>query len=110
MRATIRPIDLQDNLSKAPLAAREQHIQQTRPDQAQHQIARQQNQEHLHDQSRVRASEETDASENRVDDRDRRQEQQRQKRREQQEQKTAQAKAPPLRPMLDSGSHIDITV
>jgi hypothetical protein len=108
VRAAIRPIDLQDNLSKEPLAAREQHIQQTRPEMAQHNIARQQNQEHAHDHSRVRASEETDATENRVDDHDRRQQQQRRERRKQQEQKTANA--PLLRPVLDGGGHIDITV
>ena len=65
----LRPTDLQDNFSKAPMAAREQHVQQTRPDQAQHNIARQQDQERVLDNSRIRPKENAEPSENRVDDR-----------------------------------------
>lgn len=65
----LRPTDLQDNFSKAPMAAREQHVQQTRPDQAQHNIARQQDQERVLDNSRISPKENAEPSENRVDDR-----------------------------------------
>lgn len=65
----LRPTDLQDNFSKAPMAAREQHVLQTRPDQAQHNVARQQDQERVLDHSRIRANESADPGENRVDDR-----------------------------------------
>jgi hypothetical protein len=72
----IRPIDLQDNYSKAPLAAREQALLQVRPEQTQHTIARQQAQEHVLDHSRIRAAEDADAAEHRVDDHEGRQQQQ----------------------------------
>jgi len=52
----MRPVDLQDNFSKAPLAAREQHIQQTRADQAQYQATEQQGKTHAADQRRVKAN------------------------------------------------------
>ena len=52
----MRPVDLQNNISKAPLVAREQHVQQTRPDQAQHQAAYQQGKENIKDQCRVKAN------------------------------------------------------
>ena len=64
----VRPIDLQDNLSKAPLAGREQQIQQSVADQGQRQGAQALNREHLLDQSRTLASAESDAADNRVDD------------------------------------------
>ena len=51
------------------MAAREQHVLQTRPDQAQHNIARQQDQERVLDNSRIRPKENAEPSENRVDDR-----------------------------------------
>jgi len=66
----VRPIHLQDNLSKAPLAGREQQIQQSTAEQGQRQIGHALNQEHVLDQSRTRASAETDTAENRVDDRE----------------------------------------
>lgn len=68
--AMVRPIDLQDNLSKAPLAGREQQIQQSSADLAQRQLSQALNQEHILDQSRTRPSAATDATENRVDDRE----------------------------------------
>jgi len=58
----MRPVDLQDNFSKAPLAAREQHIQQTRADQAQYQAARQQGKTHAADQRRVKANEKLEST------------------------------------------------
>jgi len=108
----IRPIDLQDNYSKAPMAAREQAILQVRPEQTQHTIAREQAQEHVLDHSRIQASEEADAAENRVDDHEKRQQQQ--ERRAKKERAVANNneaddnEAP--QPRLDSAHFIDITV
>lgn len=105
----IRPIDLQDNFSKAPMAAREQHLQQTRPELAQHNIARQQDQDHILDHSRVRPGEDADASENRLDDHEGNQ---RQGKRRQPKTGTATPKddeqAPP-RPQLKGALYIDVT-
>lgn len=67
----VRPIHLQDNLSKAPLAGREQQIQQSVADQGQRQGAQALNREHLLDQSRPRPTAESDAADNRVDDHER---------------------------------------
>ena len=64
------PVELQDNLSKAPLAAREQHIQQAASELGHRHAARALEQEHLLDQSRARGMEEGDAADNRVDDRE----------------------------------------
>ena len=66
----VRPIDLQDNFSKAPLAGREQQIQQSSADLGQRALARELEQQHQLDQSRPVPTDETDATENRVDDRD----------------------------------------
>ncbi len=106
----VRPIDLQDNYSKAPLAAREQHLLQVRPEQSQHHIARQQNQEHVLDQSRIRAAEDADAAENRVDDHGGRGQEKRQKKgRTRLKKKDDSAnETPPTR--LDGAHFIDITV
>jgi hypothetical protein len=67
----VRPIDLQDNLSKAPLAGREQQIQQNSPDAAQRHGARELERQHVLDQSRTKETDETDRPDNRVDDHDR---------------------------------------
>ena len=64
----VRPIHIQDNLSKAPLAGREQQIQQAIADQGQRHGAQALNREHLLDQSRTQASAESDRADNRVDD------------------------------------------
>lgn len=64
----MRPIDLQDNLSKAPLAGREQGIQQANSDQGQRHGAQVLNREHLLDQTRTTETEHADAADNRVDD------------------------------------------
>jgi len=66
----VGPIHMQDNLSKAPLAGREQHIQQSSADQAQRQGSQALNREHILDQSRTRPSTASDAAQNRVDDRE----------------------------------------
>jgi len=63
-------VELQDNLSKAPLAARQQQIQQSAPELGQRHAAQALDQEHILDQSRTRGMEEADAAANRVDDRD----------------------------------------
>lgn len=48
----VRPVDMQDNYSKAPLAGRQNHIQQTSPEIAQQQAAQQQARQHQLDQAR----------------------------------------------------------
>ena len=53
----MRPVDLQNNFSKAPLVAREQHVQQTRPDIAQYQASEQQGKDQVRNQRRVKANE-----------------------------------------------------
>ncbi|MBD04242.1 MAG: hypothetical protein CME24_07855 [Gemmatimonadetes bacterium] len=63
----MRPIDLQDNLSKAPLASREQQIQQSSPDQAQRNGAMRLADERALDQARPVPTEESGGPENRVD-------------------------------------------
>lgn len=107
----IRPIDLQDNFSKAPMAAREQHLQQTRPEMAQHNIARQQDQDHILDHSRVRPGENADASENRLDDHEGSQ-QRGQQRRQHTDAAAApkDSEQPPPRPQLKGALYIDVTV
>jgi hypothetical protein len=45
----MRPIDLQDNLSKAPLAGREQAIQQANADLGQRHVAQELDRQHLLD-------------------------------------------------------------
>jgi len=63
----MRSIDLQDNMSKAPLASREQQIQQSNADQGQRQVAIRLDEEHAHDQTRPVPTERMDGPENRVD-------------------------------------------
>ena len=48
----VRPVDLQDNLSKAPLASRLQQVQQVSPDIAQRQLSEGLKQQHLSAQRR----------------------------------------------------------
>ena len=79
----LRPLDLQDNFSKAPLAAREQNIQQIRGEVTQHNMAQQMDQEHVLDHSRIRESGEADGAETRVDDHDRQPGEQKRQRRQQ---------------------------
>ncbi len=103
----LRPMDLQDNFSKAPLVAREQNIQQLRPTITQHNLAQQADQEHIHDHSRIRESDEADEAQNRVDDHDRQPGQQQQQKRQQPD--PVEAKETP-RPRIVGDGHIDITV
>lgn len=64
----MRPIDLLDNMSKAPLAGREQGIQQASADQGQRHGAQALNREHLLDQTRPTEAEDVDVADNRLDD------------------------------------------
>ncbi len=64
----VKSIDLQDNFSKAPLAAREQQIQQANSESGQRHGARALSDQHALDQERAVPTKETDATENRVDD------------------------------------------
>ena len=63
----MRSIDLQDNMSKAPLASREQQIQQSNSDQGQRLAAMRLDEEHARDQTRPVPTEQSDGPENRVD-------------------------------------------
>ena len=64
----VKSIDLQDNFSKAPLAAREQQILQASSEQGQRHAARELSDQHVLDQERAVPTKETDAAENRLDD------------------------------------------
>ena len=64
----VRPIDLQDNLSKAPLASRTQQIQQITPEMAHRQVTRELAEQQLVDQGRPLPSEEADRVELHPDD------------------------------------------
>ena len=64
----MRSIDLQDNLSKAPLAGREQGIQQSSADLGQRHGAQALNRQHVLEQTRIKAGENSEAADNRVDD------------------------------------------
>ena len=104
----LRPLDLQDNFSKAPLAAREQHLQQIRPEVTQHNLAQQLDEENARNQSRIRETAETDEVENRVDDHDR-QAGDRERRRRQQEDETASPEDRD-RTQVGNDGHIDIII
>ena len=56
----VRLIDMQDNLSKAPLASRAQQVQQTTPEMAHRQVSQELAQQRLQDQSRPLPAEEAD--------------------------------------------------
>jgi len=64
----VRPIDIQDNLSKAPLASRAQQIQQTTPEMAHRQVNRELAEQQVVDQGRPLPSEEADRVELHPDD------------------------------------------
>ena len=64
----MRPIDLLDNLSKAPLAGREQSIQQANAEQGQRHGAQALERQHQLDQTRTKAGENAESPDNRVDD------------------------------------------
>lgn len=101
----VRPVDMQDNYSKAPLAGRQQHIQQTSPEIAQRQAAQQQVQQHLLDQSRPRPAERRDEVELHLDER---QEQEQRRRRRRQPDTAPEDDTPPAAQPRGS-SHIDLT-
>ena len=103
----LRPMDLQDNFSKAPLVAREQNIQQLRPTITQHNLAQQADQEHIHDHSRIRESDEADEAQNRVDAHAHQPGQKQQKKRQHPD--PIEAKETP-RPRIVGDGHIDVTV
>ena len=105
----LRPLDLQDNYSKAPMAAREQNIQQIRGEVTQQNIAQQMDQEHVLDHSRIRESGKTNGAEMRVDDHDRQPGEQKRQRRQQQDDEAA-ADQEQHRPLVVADGHIDITV
>ena len=56
----VRPVDLQDNFSKAPAASRAQQIQQANPEMAHRQTSQDMAQQHVQDQNRPLPAEETD--------------------------------------------------
>ena len=58
---------LQDNLSKAPLAGREQAIQQASADLGQRHGAKELDRQHPLDQTRTKAAEDAEGPDNRVD-------------------------------------------
>jgi hypothetical protein len=64
----MRPIDLLDNLSKAPLAGREQGIQQANAEFGQRHGAQALERQHRLDQTRTKAGENAEGPDNRVDD------------------------------------------
>jgi len=65
----MKPIDLQDSFSKAPLVAREQHIQQSSSEIAQRHLAAEADSERALDRGRPVPTQEVDPQENQVEDR-----------------------------------------
>ena len=59
----VRPIDLQDNLSKAPLASRAQQVQQTNPEMALRQSTQELARQHAEDRARTLPADESKAAE-----------------------------------------------
>ena len=100
----VRPVDMQDNYSKAPLAGRQQHIQQVSPEIAQRQAALQQARQHQLDQTRALPTDNRDEVELQTDDQ--RQEQRRRRRRQP---VSDQEDATPPGPGPAGSSHIDLT-
>ena len=104
----VRPIDMQDNLSKAPLASRVQGLQQGAAEMAQRQAAIESRQQHALDQTRTTPTAEAQGSRVNADaERDRRQQQQRQRQREEPEAAEANTTGDPSHGRGDDG-HIDI--
>lgn len=101
----VRPVDLQDNLSKAPIASNIQHVQQNSAAVAQRQTAEHLAQEHLLNQSRTRPAESRDAVELRLDQREESAPRRQQKKKAQdgEEAETDDPEAPA------GAAHIDIT-
>lgn len=101
----VRPVDMQDNYSKAPLAGRQQHIQQTSPEIAQRQAAQQQVQQHLANQTRPTPAEGRDEVELHLEER---REQDRRRRRQRQPETDPEDDTPPAAQPRGT-SHIDLT-
>lgn len=101
----LRPVDMQDNYSKAPLAGRQQHIQQASPEIAQRQAAAQQARQHQLDQTRALPADARDEVQLRAEDQGQREERRRRRRQPAAEQEDHDPPAPgPAGP-----SHIDLT-
>ena len=64
----VRPIDLQDNFSKAPGASKAQQAQQANPEMAHRNTAAEMAQQQIIDQSRTAAAQEEDRAEMNTDD------------------------------------------
>ncbi len=101
----VRPVDMQDNYSKAPLAGRQQHIQQTSPEIAQRQVAQQQAQQHQADQARALPAAGRDEVELHLDEK----REQDQRRRRPRQPHPAHEKDAPSDPGPPGASHIDLT-
>ncbi len=102
----VRPIDLQDNLSKAPLASRAQQVQQTASEMAHRQVDQELAQQRLQDQSRPLPTEETDRVELHPDEGEKQQNQEQEEKKDRADD-TAEKSTPPAGEDEDS-SHIDI--
>ena len=101
----VRPVDMQDNYSKAPLAGRQQHIQQTSPEITQRQAAQQLVQQHLADQTRPMPSAGRDEVELHLDE----EREQDQRRRRKRQPDAAQEDDTPPGASPAGASHIDLT-
>ncbi len=101
----VRPVDMQDNYSKAPLAGRQQHIQQTSPEITQRQAAQQLVQQHLADQARALPSAGRDEVELHLGE----ERGQDQKRRRKRQPDTTQEEDTPPDSSPAGTSHIDLT-
>lgn len=101
----VRPVDMQDNYSKAPLAGRQQHIQQTSPEITQRQAAQQLVQQHLADQAKPLPSAGRDEVELHLDEE---REQDQRRRRKRQPDPTREDDTPPGTGPAGA-NHIDLT-
>ena len=102
----VRPIDLQDNFSKAPLAGREQHIQQARPEMAQRQLAQDQANEQVANQSRLQPTEESGKAELRAGDQDGQQKQKYHKEEHPKRGKKSEEDVSQAKPAIDGETHL----
>ena len=102
----VRPVDLQDNFSKAPLASRAQQVQQANPEMAQRQGAQELAEQHAQDQARTLPAEEGKAPELHADQRREELPQRRRRRERERREETEDESAP--RSKSDDSSFIDI--
>ncbi len=101
----VRPIDLQDNLSKAPLASRVQHVRQSAPETAQRHAGQLAAAQQVVDQSRSMPAEPGDRAELHRDDHA---EQDSGRRRQSRQQQAGAGPVPELPATAPDPSHIDI--